>query len=212
MFARVRACSYGYLEKNCNKEQVAAEQVVAALAEHHEQPQPEEIRAHELHEMAQQIQSAQGQLQQYRQDLESLQEHPPRSDVPQHSPSTTRSRNDNMQMHAMRDSDEPAVTVHTQNPTQAKLAVEAYQQQQQPTEEAFQQQQQPTIHQFLADNHLAPEYATTLAGIGITEMSHCVDVTLEDLADFMKPMEARRFVRIAAQWTAANNDNGIVAL
>ena len=49
MFARVRACSYGYLEKNCNKEQVAAEQVVAALAEHHEQPQPEEIRAHELH-------------------------------------------------------------------------------------------------------------------------------------------------------------------
>jgi len=25
-------------------------------------------------------------------------------------------------------------------------------------------------------------------------------------------MEARRFVRIAAQWTAANNDNGIVAL
>ena len=75
------------------------------------------------------------------------------------------------------------------------------------------QQQQPTIHQFLADNHLAPEYATTLAEIGITEMSHCVDVTLEDLANFMKPMEARRFVRIAAQWTAAaNNDNGIVAL
>lgn len=64
--------------------------------------------------------------------------------------------------------------------------------------EAF---QPPTIRQFLADNDLPLEYASMLADLGVVEISHCVDLTLEDLAGFMKPIEARRFIRIAAQWS-----------
>ena len=59
-----------------------------------------------------------------------------------------------------------------------------------------------TIRQFLADNDLPSEYASILADLGVVAISHCGDLTLEDLAGFMKPIEARRFIRTVAQWSA----------
>jgi hypothetical protein len=106
------------------------------------------------------------------------QAHPLRSTVPQSLPTT---QPHVVQMHVMR---EPPATTQTHNPTYAA--------------EAF---QPPTIRQFLADNDLPLEYASMLADLGVVEISHCVDLTLEDLAGFMKPIEARRFIRIAAQWS-----------
>lgn len=78
----------------------------------------------------------------------------------------------------MRDS--PAATVQAQNPI-AKAPPP------------------PTMQEHLANLNLPPEYATALADLGVTDVSHCVDVSVEDVSHIMKPMEARRFVRTAAE-------------
>jgi hypothetical protein len=61
------------------------------------------------------------------------------------------------------------------------------------------------IAQFLAENDFQPEYAIALAEIGVMDTSHCADVTSDDLTAFMKPIEARRFLRIAGQSVAVNH-------
>jgi len=50
----------------------------------------------------------------------------------------------------------------------------------------------PGIHEFLVNNDLA-QYEATLSELGVTHLSHIVDVTAEDLHEFMTPHEAQRF-------------------
>eukprot|EP01043_Picozoa_sp_COSAG02_P003653 COSAG02_NODE_90_length_37755_cov_29.833364_38_plen_1386_part_00 len=59
------------------------------------------------------------------------------------------------------------------------------------------------IHQFLADIDLLG-YEATLAELGMTDVSHVTDVVAEDLSEFMKPLEVRRFLKAAQQWELAN--------
>ena len=53
-------------------------------------------------------------------------------------------------------------------------------------------QQLSSIHEFLVNNDLA-QYEATLSELGVTHLSHIVDVTAEDLHEFMTPHEAQRF-------------------
>jgi hypothetical protein len=56
------------------------------------------------------------------------------------------------------------------------------------------------FHEFLANRGLA-QHEAALSEIGVTELSHIVDVTAEDLIAFMTPDEARRFFSFAGTMT-----------
>ena len=56
------------------------------------------------------------------------------------------------------------------------------------------------FHEFLANRGLA-QHEAALSEIGVTELSHIVDVTAEDLIAFMTPDEARRFFSFAGAMT-----------
>ncbi len=55
-----------------------------------------------------------------------------------------------------------------------------------------------TLPDFLANLDLA-QYAPVLEDLGVTEVAHVVDVAAEDLQGIMKPLEARRFLRVAGE-------------
>jgi hypothetical protein len=61
-------------------------------------------------------------------------------------------------------------------------------------------QQPSSIHEFLVNNDLA-QYEATLSELGVTQLSHIVDVTAEDLHEFMTPHEAQQFFLSAGRAT-----------
>jgi hypothetical protein len=45
------------------------------------------------------------------------------------------------------------------------------------------------------------EHRANLATLGVTHLSHMIDVTEDDLIEFMTPLEARRILSSLEQWT-----------